>query len=203
MPINYPGDGATFPTTISIPVNGEAINERNCAPAWKKNADRSAYLERIAPKLYTFTTDNTPSAYWTYGNSTTLETTAATGGYVDVPDCEVGDKIVVAGSLSFVRTENTTKEFDAYLEATDGYGSLAPGAQTHIPGAHYDAAAGIIEEWGGFQLALCLNGTWTVAAAGTTRITFGFISSELSDDDDDVFQVWRGFNISAILMPVP
>jgi hypothetical protein len=92
-----------------------------------------------------------------------------------------------------------TKEFDIWLDAIDNATVMSPGPQTHINGAHLDAPNGVPASFGGIAFPISLSGPWTVALAGTTRITLALRSTTLSGGD--LFRIWPGFNISVVRFP--
>ncbi len=198
MPTNYPGVGATFPATVPIIADGEALSEKNLASGLRKLADQNAYLKRIWPAAYTYGTDS-GAPFWLYGNSAGVERTISAGGKVDVPNCAVGDKIVVSCCLTYTRSGNLSDAFDAWLDAIDD-ATGTPTSAAHLTGSHWSASNGVPSVTLGFA-PLSLSGVWTVTKAGTTRLSFAFSSASMTGGD--IFQVEDAFNITAVIYPVP
>lgn len=204
MPVGYRGNDAVWVDSVPIPVDGDASSEAVLAPAWKKNTDRSAYLKRVLPSAHSWASALVlpTAALWTYGNTATIETTIAIGGKLDVPGCKVGDKIQVNAFFMFRRTSIglMTKPFDIWIDAIDN-ALVAPGVQTHVPGANLSADDGLNSGLQGCAIPIALSGTWTVAASGTTRLTVAFEGPTFISGDTT--QIWHGFNINAVLFPAP
>jgi hypothetical protein len=198
MPVNYEGDDSAWPTTIPVIADGEGLAERNLAPGLRKNADRSAYNRRVLPTLHRYVTDS-GSPFYAYLNSGNVESTIAAGGKVDVADCAIGDVLLCTASFLLLRTGTETDEFDIWIDALDTV-DATPGTQTHIDGAHYDAADGVDAEQLGIVFPVTLHGSWTVAAAGTTRICIALSSTETSGGDDT--EIRPGIAITVVRFPV-
>ncbi len=196
MPADYEGDDTEWTDTVPIPSDGEKLAERVIAPAWKRNADRTAWLKRAMPQLSHWTSSDGPGALWTYGNSAGIETTVAIGGKLDITGCRVGDKIEVTATFSFQRVGNPTKPFDFWLDAIDNYGGASPGTQTHVPGSNYNADDGINAGLESVTHVVSVSGMWTVAAAGTTRLTLAFNGPTLSGGDEA--SIYHGFVLTAV-----
>ncbi len=192
MPTDYAGDDTSFPATVPIPADGEAIAERNCAPAWKKCADRSAYLHRVRPRIYTWATAS-GSPFWTYTNDGSIQTTEAALGLVDVPDCAVGDKILVS-ALFTVACNTGGEAFTFWIDALEG------SSQDHVPGASWTAFTGINgEAFSSQTLPIAISSVWTVAEAGTTRFTIAGQAPGFGGGES--LAIYPGFNIVAIRLP--
>lgn len=195
----YAGDGDNWVDTVNIPGDGEGISERNCAPAWEANADRSAYLKRIMPKLFSVSKIPDAPGYpgvspvFLYGNSLAAETTIAAELFVDVTECRIGDIIQVSSFAMVTRAGNLTKTFRIDIDATDRVNGT-PGTRTHIEGAAWQCEA-LHADQAGIPFSVSLGGAWTVALAGTTRICFTLFSEELSGGDE--LRLWEG-NIAAV-----
>lgn len=206
MPTNYSGDGTTWKQRVRIPSDGERIQEKVIAPAWRDCADRASYLKRIMPQFFSFAlpTGAAASLLWTYGNSAGWEfSTAATPTplQLDVayPDDGAVTKplIKVQASLSYSRTSNMTKPFTLSIVAQDTV-DATPGAVTAVPGALWNATAGMVAADSTYVYNACLSGAWTPAAFGTTRFSLGFYSATMSGGD--TFKVWS-LSLTAQVFP--
>ena len=205
MSKQYAGNGATWVDVVYIPADGEKINERNCAPAWKACADRSAYLKRVMPSVHSAskvaTTPGYPSTgkqFWTYGNSAALESSIAAGLYVDITDCTVGDVIQVSSFAMFQRSGNMSKAIHLYADAIDRVNGTA-GTQTHVTGASWESSTGLDSGQENIPIPVSISGSWTVALAGTTRLCLAFNGPTLSGGDEAL--VWEA-SIVAVRFPV-
>lgn len=205
MPNNYSGDATAWVTTVPIPADGESISERNCAPAWRRCADRSAYNHRVMPRVATFAQD-LPHGFsiWEYGNSGGIESTIAAGIRLDIPGCVVGDKLIVSAFMNYQRLATSAadveKAFTVWIDAIDDAVGT-PGVQTHVPGASWVASDGIDSDDDGRPLTLSLGGIWTVAEAGTTRLAIAFSGPTFGNGDGDEFHLYPSVNITAMRFP--
>lgn len=182
----YAGDDASYPVTIPIPEDGEDCAEAFTAPAWRKLADRAAYLKKRAPVLYSYAAS--ASTYWTYADAPNQETTVSVDGLIDIDGAVVGDKIAVECFLCYTRGANNPKTFTACLLAIDDVEDTA--VETEIDGTHYSISGDLIGDGTVVPLSLC--GVWTVATAGKTRITFAFTSAA------DTFAIKTSFSLIAM-----
>lgn len=178
MSTPYSGVDSTWTTTIPMVADGEFAQERVFSPMWRAQADRTAYLYRVLPRLYSYAFNTGGTVLWTYGNSFALENTEGVSAYVDVPNCAVGDKIKAQIFAVYIRGGSSlSTAFDAYILAKD-----TGGAYTAITGANWHAPSGVDSGTNNLERPLGLEGVWTVAAAGTTRIAFGLSASNWSSD---------------------
>ena len=192
-PIDYAGVSTTFHANIPIPVDGDRASEKIFGATFRKNADRTAYLNRRLPRVYSDYHDaGTSTAIWLYDNSETLDSTVPDGFYVDVTGCAVGDKVHVDMSSAYERAGSSlTVDFNAYIDVID-----QGQAQAHVSGAHWASTdhTGL----GSLVLPLSLSGVHTVAAAGTSRFFFALISADWTTD---TFKLWSSISLSAVHYP--
>jgi len=198
MPQDYAGVSTVWIGEVPIPRDGDAVNERNCAPAWKRCVDRSAYLKRVLPTVYTWGLSTPLGIFWTYNNSGLVASTVAAGGLVDVPGCAVGDKIYVAAYACFARSGNITRAFKVWVDVIDDAAG-SPAAQAHVAGALWDAANGMHADEDDITRTLSLSGVHTVTDAGVARFMFAVQSPTLAGAD--TFELLAGLNITAIRLP--
>lgn len=211
MPTQYSGNGRIFPLRVRIPSDGERLQEKIIAPAWKDCADRATYLKRVMPSIYSFAlpvgATVGPSALWTYGNSAGWEfSTAAspTPLKVDVAYPSDGSgvcpAIKVQASLSYSRKNSMSKPFTLTLAAQDTV-DATPGVVTAVPGASWDVPApGLLTADSTYSYNVQLSGVWTPAAFGTTRFCLAFFSATMSNGASDEFKVWS-LSLTAQVFP--
>ena len=205
MPSDYT-PVATYHATIPVPADGEAFSVAVLRPPWTKLADRAAYLKARTPKLYTYSYQSSGSTFFTYVDNNTRQTTVAVGGYIDVPNCVAGDKLLLkcfmtwaigiafaGGGGQYVFTH------DAWIDVWDDVTGVTP-VQQHVPGANW-RSLGIAYESVAAYRPLALSGVWTVAQAGTTRATFAFQAPAGFGGIGSVFKIYSAFNINAIRIP--
>lgn len=161
MPSGYSPSTATYPANVSIPVAGEKRKNSVLAVPSQNLADRLAYLKRCLP-----ITKQSAVGGWTATNGTSADQYSAS--YVcDFTGCVIDDKIHVRATAQ--SSANAGSAFEVFLLAIDD-ASGTP-VQTRLVGGsapswvHNFPAADLYEE--------SLSGLWTVAKAGTTRVTLG------------------------------
>lgn len=129
------------------------------------------------------------------------------GGFIDVPNCAAGDKILVRSvfviSGEQVTTGGTPSLFNGYLNlmAIDDQGGL--NVRSIIPGTEiHGNFMGSNGRWGTStpppSFVLKWSGLWTVASPGTTKVT----RVQTTYESGGTSSVWNlAFGISAIRFP--
>jgi hypothetical protein len=167
MSSTYDGDETNYPTSITVPSDGDGpgIKAADVNAAIEGLADRTAYLSRHTSGVsYTF--DNNVGTLFSTSD-TAWDDAVSDGVYVDVENCEVGDKIFATMTGIYRCTGTAGHTFEARLLAIDDQGTT--NAEVPIVGARASLLDGVPAT--GMRFPMAMSGVHTVTVAGTTRIT--------------------------------
>lgn len=190
--VDYPGQDSFHATITVLPDNAKP-SALNFAQAVEGLADRTTFLANRGSRgaYVQASTSNTPATgtiYGATGGSGQFTEFAATGGltpYLDVPDLEVGDVLLVWVSGSFVQGGNGTSNYaEIKLYATQDYGGSPPPAAA-IQGAH----ARVNAATGDTPLPIMVQGLLVITTAGTCRVRLRGMNPDASGVSQDGYKV--------------
>jgi hypothetical protein len=180
MPDSYTPSSSTFPPTVPIlSTSAAGVKDRIDAavyqPSFQRISDAFAYLNSRRPQPYSATFSGSP--YYTFNSppqsllgphSGDFDTPERIGGYLDVPSCVVGDKVHVRISFDQATVPTFALGYASIYAIDDRTGTpvtnYVPGTNIHNPTTMLGAP-------------ITVSGVWTVAKAGTTRLTLALESN--------------------------
>src|SRR5262245_33734644 len=96
MSTTYAGDPTNYPTSITVPSDGDDPDAASVNAALEGLADRTAALNaKVSAYSHNFDND-VGTIFSTSSVSPTWESAESSGVYVDIPDCKIGDVLFVA-----------------------------------------------------------------------------------------------------------
>jgi hypothetical protein len=189
MSTPYAGNPATFPANVNVVDDGDDVNATFDDQAGIDNADRTAYLKRVLPRMYSYAADPGYTVlYKSFTVSNDPSTTESVGGYVDITGCVVGDRIQVQCAFNYRQTVDNTQKFQVYLYAIDDQAGTPTPLQ--IPGSYNASLDGTSVDHLDYIYPMSLQGVHTVAVAGTTRLTFRFDDGTFGSATFDIVQAF-------------
>jgi hypothetical protein len=182
MSSTYAGDPTNYPTSITIPDDGDARTAASVNAAFEGLADRTAWLADAAGGVfYKCSPDGSGTPLATYSDthetweaatvSTTPQFATDAALILAVTDCEVGDVLLIDATVAAMidwPAGDPSRQVFVFLGVTDtGGNKYVPGGVAHImrDGDDYTTVA--------VTYPVALSGRFVVTVAGTNTVKLG------------------------------
>ncbi len=166
-------------TTVTLPDDGDARNAASVNVPFRQLANA---VKRALSGIPTFHEEYVGGggALLTVNNASPGPTVSSSG-YVDVPNCIAGDRLLILQAIQW-RLNASTTEFFLYVHCTDQYGGASPVAAALADSAHVidDTTSPIVVNK---DIPTMLHGYHVVTAAGTCRVSLSATDGNPSSEE--------------------